>query len=319
MALINIDDDIHKSGIVTGLQNLLSSSQYSDMIIRSGSEEFKVHRAIICPRSKFFAAACNGLFQEGNTGIVTLQDDDTPTVRRMLNYLYSLDYDDNGEAASVANYTHDKGASENLLATTVTEEQHLSAHDAPEYPELLNNIAVYAIADKYGIPELEVLAARKFEIALNDTDFRLDLASLPAIVDAVFDTTPETKCGLRNSVIEYCKSWKEYIIENEDSAVIVRDHGEIGLAMIHQVIHERDQAERSRWDQAEGASVREGTLMSHIDRISRFARCMKVSNSREVQQSYIDAQHRRLKDLRDAIQEAKDCFNTEQSDSWSQL
>ena len=56
-------DDIHKSGIITGLQNLWSSSQYSDLIIRSGSEEFKVHRAIICPRSKFFAAACNGPFQ----------------------------------------------------------------------------------------------------------------------------------------------------------------------------------------------------------------------------------------------------------------
>lgn len=56
-------DDIHKSGIVTGLQNLWSSAQYSDMIVRSGSEEFKVHRAIICPRSKFFATACNGAFQ----------------------------------------------------------------------------------------------------------------------------------------------------------------------------------------------------------------------------------------------------------------
>ena len=63
MELTKTDDDIHKSGIVTSLQNLLSSSQYSDMIIRSGSEEFKVHRAIVCPRSKFFAAACNGLFQ----------------------------------------------------------------------------------------------------------------------------------------------------------------------------------------------------------------------------------------------------------------
>ena len=61
--LSEMDDDIHKSGIVTGLQKLLSSSQYSDMIVRSGSEEFKVHRAIICPRSRFFAAACNGLFQ----------------------------------------------------------------------------------------------------------------------------------------------------------------------------------------------------------------------------------------------------------------
>ncbi len=56
-------DDIHKSAIMMGLKTLWSSSQYSDMIVRSGSEDFKVHRAIICPRSKFFTVACNGMFQ----------------------------------------------------------------------------------------------------------------------------------------------------------------------------------------------------------------------------------------------------------------
>ena len=237
----------------------------------------------------------------------------------MLKYLYTLDYDDSGEAASVENYTQDKGASEDLLATTVTEEQQLSAREPPDYPELLNNIAVYALADKYDIPELGMLAVTKFDCALHCSGIENDLASLPAVIDAVFDTTPDTKRGLRNVVIKYCKYYKDQIIDNEDSAVIVRDHGEIGLVMIREITHERDQARRSKWEQAEGALVREGTLMSHIERISGFARCMKVSNSREVQQNYIDAQHRRLKDLRDAIQEAKDCFNTEKSDSWSQF
>lgn len=226
----------------------------------------------------------------------------------MLKYLYTLDYDDNGEAASVADYTHNKGASGNLSTTTATEEQQWSA---PDYPEVLNNIAVYAIADKYDIPELEVLAATKFENALKGSGIEEDLASLPAIVDAVFDTTPNTKSGLRNAVIQYCKRWKHIIIDNEESAVILRDHGEIGLAVIHEIIRERDEVRHLWRNSSAEAAKRINTLIGHIERISRFARCMKVSNSREVQQSYIDAQHRRLSDLWAAIQEAKDYYYKE--------
>ena len=229
----------------------------------------------------------------------------------MLKYLYTLDYDDKGEAASVANYTHDKGASENLLVTKMTEEQQSSARDPPDYPELLNNIAVYAIADKYDVPELEVLAATKFRDALQCSGIEEDLASLPALIDAVFDTTPDTKCELRNAVIEFCKYWKEEIIDNEESVVVVRDHGEIGLAVIREIRCERDEARASWWGARALVADNESSFVSHIERISRFARCMKVSNSREVQQSYIDAQHRRLRDLWAAIQEAKDAYHGE--------
>ena len=224
----------------------------------------------------------------------------------MLAYLYTLDYDDDGEAASVAKHPHGKGASANLQATTVTEGEQLSAHDPPDYHKLLNHIAVYAIADKYGIPELEVLAAKKFQDALFDSGIVGDLPSLPAIVDAVFDTTPDTNCGLRNVVIKYCKCWKEEIIDNEDSVAILRDHGEIGLAIIRQIFHERNQNEFSMADRNEEAMVREHMLKWHIESISRAARSMKVSSSKEVQQDYITAQFRRLLDLRNAIHQAND-------------
>lgn len=320
-------DDIHRSGVMTGLQNIWSSSQYWDIVVRSGSEEFKLHRAIICPRSKFFAAACNGTFQvcrnnirsgrtwkfmlinvvqEGKTGIITLQDDDTPTVRRMLKYLYTLDYDDNGEATDMANYAHDNGASTDLQAPTLTEKQQLSVLDPPDYRKVLNNIAVYAIADKYDIPELEALAVTKFNHALWISRLGMNLANLPAIVDAVFDATPDGKRGLRDVMITYCKCWKKRITDNEDFAAIVTDHGEIGLAMIRELFHEQEQHEKSTEARIKAVRARENELISHIERISLVAKCMKVSDSREVQQNYIDAQHRRLKDLRDAIEAAKD-------------
>lgn len=57
MAAIDTND-LSKS-----ISAILESSEYSDMTVCCGSEEFKLHRAIVCPRSKFFAAACGGQFQ----------------------------------------------------------------------------------------------------------------------------------------------------------------------------------------------------------------------------------------------------------------
>lgn len=224
----------------------------------------------------------------------------------MLEYLYTDNYDGNGEAASVASYPHGKGANANLQATPVTEEEQLSAHDPPGYHELLNNIAVYVIADKYDIPDLEMLAATKFENALQNSGM---VASLPAIIDAVFDATSDTKCELRNIVTKYCSRRKEEIIDSEDAVAIMRDHLEIGVEMIRQMVHERKQEKSSMEARIARMVVRDNALMQDIQGISQTANSIRVSDSRQVQQSYIDTQQQRLKDLREAIQHIKDCLN----------
>ena len=54
--------DMQKDIVVASNMSLLTSQLYSDITIRCGVDEYKLHRAIICPRSTFFAAACNGEF-----------------------------------------------------------------------------------------------------------------------------------------------------------------------------------------------------------------------------------------------------------------
>ena len=61
--------DIQKGGIHASLSSIFKSEKYSDLIIRCGDRVFKVHRAIVCPRSHFFAAACDGPFQASGGSI----------------------------------------------------------------------------------------------------------------------------------------------------------------------------------------------------------------------------------------------------------
>ncbi|KAF5631134.1 amino acid transport gap1 [Fusarium tjaetaba] len=74
------------------LANLLQTGDYSDLTITCGKDQYRVHKAIICPRSNFFKAACDGKFKEAQTGEIDLPDDDPTAVRMMIQYLYHDTY-----------------------------------------------------------------------------------------------------------------------------------------------------------------------------------------------------------------------------------
>ncbi|KAM0082317.1 hypothetical protein ACKRZS_005476 [Fusarium odoratissimum] len=74
------------------LVDLLKTGDYSDLVISCGKDQYRVHKAIICPRSHFFKAAYDGEFKEAQTGTIYLPDDDPVVVRMMIEYLYHDTY-----------------------------------------------------------------------------------------------------------------------------------------------------------------------------------------------------------------------------------
>ncbi|KAI9781051.1 MAG: hypothetical protein M1839_006326 [Geoglossum umbratile] len=200
----NIDPDYR--GLIEATASLFQSDKYSDLTITCGSEIFKVHRAVVCPRSKFFAAACDGRFKEGITSEIALPEDDPETVQRMLSFLYRSDYDD--ELHTIAtdglHAVAPVGDTESIASMDSQPEKQTPffhggwrVNDAP----LFSAIHVYAIADKYDIPDLKRFARSRFQDwALKGIWLRKDF---PAIIRAVFELTPDDKLGLREIVTWY--------------------------------------------------------------------------------------------------------------------
>ncbi|KAF6235108.1 hypothetical protein HO173_006735 [Letharia columbiana] len=239
--------DIHKDRLLASNELLWTSQKYSDMTIRCGSKEYKVHRSVICPRSTFFAAACNGEFMEAKSATITMNDDDLQAVENMLLYLYTLDYPDE----EVPNVPADHGAMDSSLPphlrtiSTTTEEdtnvgttlgliEGTTLHD----PRMMNHALVYAVADKYDIPELKELAKCKFQ-TLARSKWPHD--DLHAVTEIVFSTTPDQDMGLRQIILDICAEHFQDILKDEGSRDAVLNTKAITVAVLDAAVRKYDQ------------------------------------------------------------------------------
>ncbi|KAI1484747.1 BTB/POZ protein [Biscogniauxia mediterranea] len=182
------------------MRELYSSQTYSDLVISCGGKHYKVHKAIICPRSKFFAKACSGHFKEGSSGTVELPEDDPHIVDIMIYYLYHLDYDASSLMRGAAN-TED-GLTKDISAAVFAPQ--------PRSPALVIHAKVYALAEKYFIDSLKALATQKFEtVALKQSVSVFGHAypdgypdGLVEAMQEVYTSTVDTDRSLRDIVIK---------------------------------------------------------------------------------------------------------------------
>lgn len=138
-----------------------------------------------------------------------MNDDEPQTVGRMLLYLYTLDYPDD----DISHIRGERGATEyspplnkkrKVSVTTGegTDSDTASGVATSDDPRMMNNVLIYAIAEKYDIPELKELAKCKFHILASS---RWPHDGFDAIAKAVFSTTPENDMGLRQIVLDICE------------------------------------------------------------------------------------------------------------------
>jgi hypothetical protein len=75
------------------LVRIFNSGTYSDLTVKAGPATFKVHKAILGVRTKFFEMATReGGFLESKDNIVTIEEHSAHAVWRFLTYCYTGDY-----------------------------------------------------------------------------------------------------------------------------------------------------------------------------------------------------------------------------------
>ncbi|KAG6053368.1 hypothetical protein E4U17_004748, partial [Claviceps sp. LM77 group G4] len=67
---------------------------FSDLEIVCGERRFPVHRNVVCLHASAIRAACLGPWKEAARGVFEIKETSPLLVRRMLDYIYTGDYDD---------------------------------------------------------------------------------------------------------------------------------------------------------------------------------------------------------------------------------
>ena len=171
-----------------------------------------------------------------------MDDDDPQTVKRLLLYLYTLDYLD--EDDSDVPVTMDRSHPSKLPSVATEGESDLGAMSdsfdwaTPRDPRMMNDVLVYAVAEKYDIRELKDLAKHKFR-TLASSKWPQD--DFHAVTEAVFSTTPETDMGLRQIVMDICGEHSEDILRDKESRVMFFEEKAIAAVVLDAAVRKIDQ------------------------------------------------------------------------------
>jgi hypothetical protein len=220
---------------------LHESGAYSDLTIVCGSDTYNVHKAIICPQSSFFRAACQpGRFQEGTTNVINITassgrnkpvepleptepiqstepteptkptgptEPTEPTEVTESDVMPEFDWDLDVETTASVKlmihyfYHHD------YLERETTRTDGVTVHEA-----LLDEHArMYAMAEKYGILGLKTVALNKFcgERTRKVTEERVVTATVIA-----FNSVPSSDKTLQRAVLRFLYHGRHFSRDN---------------------------------------------------------------------------------------------------------
>ena len=153
----------------------------------------------------------------------------------MLQYLYTL------------NYTVTEGPLHKCSNPVLGQEPS---------PQLLFDIAVYRVGDKYGIHGLKGMASEKFAATfkrLAKQPFSsISVQALAIVIRRVYDSTPESDNGLRRHVLGFAKQQLKHLLALEEFKTVLAEIPEFSYQLLVQEaegrVEEAPPSKRKRWD-----------------------------------------------------------------------
>ena len=258
-----------------------------------------------------------------------MNDDDPQTVKRMIFYLYTQDYSDHDvpsmSAKNVAVDCYTPPHLHHKNSTTIEEVTDRSANlelsegaTTTHDPRMLNNVLVYAVAEKYDIPDLKDLAKGKFQ-SLARSKWPHD--DFYALAERVFSTTPDTDMGLRQVVLDICEEHSEDILRNEGSRASFLEIPAIGAVVLRAAVGKFDQ-DRMLLD---GAVAKQIALREELSKAMANAKEAARRNSEELSRAKVslkealdqkDDSNARFDSLIRNVNEVDDCRHCDERLNW---
>jgi len=164
-----------------------------------GSDTYKVHKAIICPQSDFFRAACRAdTFQEGKTNTITIaassgRDESTSPLALAEDFDWDLDVETTTSVKLMIHYFYHHDYLEHEVV-------HIQGLDFPK-AVLDEHSRMYAMGEKYGIQGLKRVALAKFQGRGGPR--QMSKSSVIAAAVIAFNSTPESDKDLREAMLEH--------------------------------------------------------------------------------------------------------------------
>ncbi|KAL9489693.1 LOW QUALITY PROTEIN: hypothetical protein ACSS6W_001970 [Trichoderma asperelloides] len=247
----------------------MTSGQFSDLKLTCRGKEFKIHKLVACSQSSVIATALKGDFKVSNGGtanfseaddeseeaqssVINIELFDAETVRRMVEYLYTGDYDQFKEASNVVaatsaatpsppNTVQSQGSS---APANTAPANTAPANTAPATPALvvakgtLHHVQVNAIADYYGIQGLGLLANQKIQQAYAvKWDPKSFIASAKAAISVSGDKSLHGVMALLTA-----QNLKELLKSGELASLV----GEFAASVLHFHAHLLDAARQEQ-------------------------------------------------------------------------
>ncbi|KAG5775230.1 hypothetical protein H9Q73_011095 [Fusarium xylarioides] len=210
------------------LPGVLETGELSDLTIICGNNRHRVHKLILSTGSKFFKVACSGKYKQAysmsqeSDGEINLPDDDPAAVRKMIGYLYNIDYnatrtqmpdyeDDVEAELSDTEYDAETRYRMKLFGAEFIKRKRIKqlkehewggwkSQESPSSSQLCLQAKVYALGEKYGMQGLKNAAKGAFESEIQSGNVGID--DFAEAVEKVYTSTVSEDRGLRDVVVK---------------------------------------------------------------------------------------------------------------------
>lgn len=171
---------------------------------------------------QFIRKSTHNIGQESLSGVVILEEDDPATVARMLRHFYGWTYDDKQPSP--------------LQTQSSESPDYESISMTPAEVIMLNNVLMYALAEKFDLSSLMDISTSRFDavhdrLAPTQKD-RVTLAGFRRIVVTIHETTPPSALCLRRSAARFCAKHIREILADQDWWDFMTDHREFAITML---------------------------------------------------------------------------------------